>query len=256
MIKKISLIVLFIGVVLCSPKVVHVYVTLADSGQGIISSNESLEYGTDLYNNQYWGALYGVKQFFERSSNWELIDDDVFTPNLVLERLVFRHKSHGAYLIADAYSGSYNQLRATNDVFRSLSGWHNNIIVVDDPNRDEVELGIHGYSDLIVYIGHHFFGYDEFIDNHNNQDDITRDVILLACVTNKMCPSIKKAKANPIILTEQFMAPEAYTLENVLEGWIIGEDKDSLELRAAKAYSKYQGCSISAALGVFTNSCQ
>ena len=136
--KVIRIIIIFISTAFSHVKTIHVYVTLADNGQGIVSSNESLENGSDLYHNQYWGALYGVKQFFEKSHNWELIDDDVFTPNLVLKRLVFRHKSQGAYLIADAYSGSYDQLRATNDMFRSLSGWHNNFIMIDDPDKGEI----------------------------------------------------------------------------------------------------------------------
>lgn len=49
-----------------TPRVIHVYVALCDKdNQGIISSNPKLENGEDLENNQYWGALYGVKNYFQ-----------------------------------------------------------------------------------------------------------------------------------------------------------------------------------------------
>jgi hypothetical protein len=43
------------------------------------------------------------------------------------------------------------------------------------------------------------------------------------------------------------MAPEAYTLESALEGWILKESDESIRLRAAKAYHKYQKCGLKAA---------
>ena len=49
------------------------------------------------------------------------------------------------------------------------------------------------------------------------------------------------------------MAPEAYTLESVFEGWINSESKNEIELRGAKAYSKYQKCSLNAAKNLFDN---
>jgi len=43
------------------------------------------------------------------------------------------------------------------------------------------------------------------------------------------------------------MAPEAYTLHDALSGYVEKESNEQIQLRAAKAYSKYQGCSLNAA---------
>ena len=260
--KKIYLILILICSYVFSQdeiKTIHVYVTLADTYQGIVSSNPLLEDGRNLRTNQYWGALYGVKQYFERSDNWEKIPIgngfNRVTHNGcesgILDRIVFKHTRENVYLIADAYTGNRKSTLATNDVFRGLSGHCKSTQAMND-----IVLGLHANADLLVYVGHHFYGATNYIDNHNSKDDITRDVILLACESNKMCHSVKKAKGNPVLLTKQLMAPEAYVLENVFEGWIANESSDSIRARAAKAYSKYQGCSLNAALGVFTTSCE
>jgi hypothetical protein len=60
-----------------------------------------------------------------------------------------------------------------------------------------------------------------------------------------------KAGATPLLWTTGLMAPEAYTLESALEGWILGEDHDSIHLRAAKAYHAYQQCGLKAAKNLF-----
>jgi hypothetical protein len=48
------------------------------------------------------------------------------------------------------------------------------------------------------------------------------------------------------------MAPEAYTLEAALRGWISREDKEQVRHRAAAAYAHYQRCSETAALRLFS----
>ncbi len=38
------------------------------------------------------------------------------------------------------------------------------------------------------------------------------------------------------------MAPETYTLEAAIEGWIRNETAEQIRTRAARAYNKYQKC--------------
>src|SRR5215471_3154983 len=57
-----------------SPRTVHVFVALADNvNQGIVPVPAKLGKGDDPEHNLYWGAAAGVKTFFARSAEWQLI---------------------------------------------------------------------------------------------------------------------------------------------------------------------------------------
>jgi len=43
------------------------------------------------------------------------------------------------------------------------------------------------------------------------------------------------------------MAPEAYTLEWALDGWVLNETDAQIKERAAQAYNHYQKCGIKGA---------
>jgi hypothetical protein len=53
------------------------------------------------------------------------------------------------------------------------------------------------------------------------------------------------------LLTTGFMAPEAYTLDAAVEGWIADENAEQITERAARAYDKYQKCGLKAARRLF-----
>jgi hypothetical protein len=55
-----------------SPRVVHVFVALADNQhQGIIPVPAALGNWSDAQHNLYWGAAFGVKTFFKSGDEWE-----------------------------------------------------------------------------------------------------------------------------------------------------------------------------------------
>jgi hypothetical protein len=56
-----------------------------------------------------------------------------------------------------------------------------------------------------------------------------------------------------LLWTTGLMAPEAYTLKAVLDGWIAGENQQQIRDRAAAAYDKYQKCGLKAAHGLLTS---
>ena len=58
---------------------------------------------------------------------------------------------------------------------------------------------------------------------------------------------IRASGAYPLVWTTGLMAPEAYTLKSVLDGWIAGEHNEQISVRAAQAYDKYQKCGLNAA---------
>ena len=85
-------------------------------------------------------------------------------------------------------------------------------------------------------------------------DNKVRDFIILSCASKEFfSPYLKRENTNPILWTKGLMAPEAYTLEEVFEGWINSESKSEIHLRASKAYHKYQKCSLNAAKNLFDN---
>jgi len=49
------------------------------------------------------------------------------------------------------------------------------------------------------------------------------------------------------------MAPEAYTLKDVVAGWMQQESKDQIRMRAAAAYAQYQKCIDGAAMRLFSS---
>ena len=56
-------------------KTIHVFVALCDNRyQGIVPVPAKIGNGQDAATNLYWGAVYGIKTFFNKSSEWKLIE--------------------------------------------------------------------------------------------------------------------------------------------------------------------------------------
>jgi hypothetical protein len=235
-----------------SPRVVHVFVALADNAhQGIVPVPARLGNGDDPERNLYWGAGYGVKTFFARSGEWRL-EVSQANPRLeVLERCVFRHRTKHVVLIADAYRGS--QIRqAIVDFLNAAAGEP-----VRGPHEPENAalsrsrlIAVPDRADLVVYVGHE--GLMDFslpaLPHTDRKDARAREAIVLACVSKSyFWHPLLAAGAKPLLWTTSLMAPEAYTLKSALDGWVLGENASQIRERAAAAYSKYQHCSLAAA---------
>ncbi|HKR22951.1 MAG TPA: hypothetical protein VJS17_10165, partial [Pyrinomonadaceae bacterium] len=84
-----------------SMPVIHVFVALADNvNQGIVPVSASLGNGDNATTNLYWGAAFGVRTFFSKHKDWELIS---VTPNPsagILERCVFKQRRGPTILVA------------------------------------------------------------------------------------------------------------------------------------------------------------
>ena len=238
-----------------SVRTIHVFVALCDrENQGIISSNPSLENGEDAKNNQYWGALYGVKNFFKRSENWQLLSTVRNPKGEIIERCIFKHQTNNVYLVADAYRGKEIR-KSISDFFRASSGNIQDRISIE-VKSELVTLEIGGKSALIIYVGHN--GLMDFeLENYPMQrDDSIRRVIVLACASRQyFCAPLRDTGVEPLLLTTGLMAPEAYTLESAIEGWISNETDWNIRLRAARAYDKYQNCGFDAARNLFVTRC-
>lgn len=225
-----------------SLRTAHILVALCDNKyQGIVPVPAKIGNGQDPENNLYWGAMYGIKTFFSRSKDWQLVRKQIIN-DTILERLVFKHKATNMYLIADAYDGQFIK-NTTSDFLYSASGQLKDTLIVDNK-----VIGIHGNANLISYVGHDGLMDFTLDDVFQNEDQKQRDVIILACYSKRFFnPLLQDCKVNPVVWSSHLMAPEAYIMHAALDGYVQKETNEQIRSRAAAAYSKYQKCSLKAA---------
>jgi hypothetical protein len=221
---------------------IHVLVALCDNKyQGIVKVPPAIGNGQDPDNNLYWGCSYGIRSFFKTSKEWTLVSK-TNPDTLILERIIFKHKTKNWYLVADAYNGRYIKA-CTRDFFYSCSGQLKNMVMLH-----EKKLGINGNSKMLAYIGHdglmEFSLDDEFV----KKDDQKRDCIILACISKPYFePIIRNTGANPLLWTTGLMCPEGYTLHDAISTYINNGNPVHIRESAANAYAKYQKCGSIAA---------
>jgi len=225
-----------------STKVIHVFVALCDNKyQGIVPVPAKIGNGQDADNNLYWGCGYGIRTYFKKSAQWKFLKSEKGS-GTVLERIIFKHVSKDVYLVADAYDGKKIKT-CTEDFLKSNSGELKSNITI---NKESI--GIFGNAALVAYIGHNGLMDFQLNEPFKNKDGNKRDCIILACKSkNYFSKYIKNSESNPLVWTTQFMAPEAYTLHDALNGYVANESAAQIHQRAAKAYAKYQKCSVKAA---------
>lgn len=231
--------------------VVHVFVALCDNEhQGIVPVSPSLGDGDDPASNLYWGAAYGVKTFFKKSKDWELVAEYANPRPAILERLVFKHRRRDALLVADAYRGSEIR-QCTVDFLEAAAGAAGETLNVGLGGK-QIEVHTGGSAALLSYVGH-----DGLMDFRlpyvpRKKDDSRRDVIVLACASKNFFASpLWQTGATPLLWTTNLMAPEAYVLESAVDGWLGGETGEQVRARAAATYNKYQHCGLRSANSLF-----
>ena len=226
---------------------IHLYVALCDNRyQGIVPVPAAIGNGQSPNSNLYWGCGYGIKSFFKKSSKWKLIKQYA-VDSLVLERLVFKHNRHNAYLIADAYNGKYIK-KCTEDFLKSCAGAKKDTIQVPQP------IGSAGNAKLLAYVGHDGLMDFKLKETFPNQDGRQRDAIMLACYSrNFFGPHLQATKATPLVWTTGLMCPEAYTLHDALETYLNNQPAEEVRNSAAAAYAHYQKCSMKAAKGLLVS---
>lgn len=241
--RRLFLLALFVTPALLSKaQTIHVYVALCDNTyQGIVPVPKSIGNGQDPATNLYWGCSNGVRSYFKKSREWQLLS--VSKPGgMLLERLVFRHRVKNFYLVADAYDGKYIR-DCTVDFLNSCAGRSKDYLQVE--NR---RIGIGGNASLLAYVGHNGLMDFKLPLAFKNQDGKTRQAIVLACISRSyFAPYLLQAKADPLLLTTGLMAPEAYTLHDAISGFIEGDNTEGIRDRGARAYARFQKCSLKAA---------
>jgi len=222
---------------------IHVMVALCDNvHQGIAPVPTKLGNGQNPKQNLYWGALYGIKTTFKRSSDWTFVESYPCSESYILERCIFKHKRKNIYLIADAYDGEYID-QTIQDYMDACAGLSKLEMEIDGQ-----AVGFGGMADLLVYIGHNGLMEQELAYIPEKSDADKRESITLGCFSKDFFVDYMRASgAYPLLWTTGLMAPEAYILDNALKGWVNRESYAEIQKRAAGAYSKYQKCSFGAA---------
>jgi hypothetical protein len=135
------------------PRTIHVFVALADNkNQGIVPVAAKLGNGEDPEHNLYWGSAYGVKTYFSRSTDWQLIVSRQKPKPEILERCIFKHRSQNVYLIADAYQGSKIKQTIV-DFLQAAAGGETESVPVKT-GEQTLTLNARGGADLVAYAGH------------------------------------------------------------------------------------------------------
>lgn len=226
---------------------IHVVVALCDNdSQGIVPVPKSLGNGDDPNNNLYWGALYGSKTFLKKCNDWTIIKTAKNVNETIMERIVFRHVSGNVYLVIDAYRGV--RIKTAVEYFLNAAIGNNPGLI----QHDDVKIPIGGDANMVVYIGHNGLMDFEVEPIQKKREGHANDAIVLACKSKAyFAPFLSRNSCRSVLLTTGFMAPEAYTLEAALAGWIAGENGSQIKERAAQAYNKYQKCGLKGAQNLF-----
>lgn len=234
-----------------SVPVVHVFVALCDNvNQGIVPVSASLGNGDNPTTNLYWGAAFGVRTFFSKSKDWELVSRTENPRAAVLERLIFKHRQREVFIVADAYRGKEIS-QATWDFLQAASGRAGETVKIKSGTKT-IEFNTDGSAELVVYVGHNGLMDFALPSMPESLDERQRKAIILACISKKyFAAPLKSTGASPLLWTTNLMAPEAYILSAAIDGWMKKESDEQVRLRAAKAYNTYQHCGLKAANNLF-----
>lgn len=230
-------------------RVVHVLVALCDNEhQGIVPVPAKIGNGDDPQRNLYWGARYGVKNFFAKSADWKLLSQSSNPRPGILERCLFKRANKDVYLVADAYRGIEIK-QSIVDFLQYASGDSSETL-----NLNGISLSVGGSADLVAFVGHNGLMDFNLATYPARKDSKRRDAIILCCASrNYFSEPLRSTGANPLLWTTGLMAPEAYVLKSAIDAWVLGEGGEGVQMRAAEAYNTYQRCGLKAARNLFAS---
>ncbi len=230
-----------------SMPVIHVFVALADNvNQGIVPVSATLGNGDNATTNLYWGAAFGVRTFFSKNKDWELISVTPSPSATIIERCIFKHRHSSTLLVADAYRGKEIS-QTIRDFLEAAAGKPG-----EQLKAGNVQFHTGGSADLVAYVGHNGLMDFQLHSLPQRRDDRQRRAIILACASKfYFSPALQQSGATPLLWTTNLMAPEAYVLSATIDGWLKKENDEQIRLGAADSYNKYQHCGLKAARGLF-----
>jgi hypothetical protein len=230
-------------------EVIHVFVALADNAsQGLVPVPAKIGNGDDPPNNLYWGCDEGVRSWFSRSAKWKKVPGAKPTRPEILERLVFKHASKDAWLVADAWRG--REIRGCLQSFVNAAAGQGGEVV----SLEGASLRLGGDATLLAFIGHN--GLMDFKVEWPAAVSAApakpKPVITLCCISQRyFAESLRQVGARPLLTTTQLMYPGAFILHDTAESWLGGQNATEIRAAAGRAYAQNQKISVKAATGVF-----
>jgi hypothetical protein len=241
------------------PPVAHVFVALCDNDhQGIVPVSRTLGDGDDPVRNLYWGARHGMRTFLERAPGWRRLRVERPTGGPVLERVVFRHQPTGLLLVADGYRGREIAAAMRDFLLAAAGRGPAEVLEVDGPaGRERLALAEAG---LVAYVGH-----DGLMDGDNPEvrallaalperapGATAKAAMVIACASRDwFAAPLRRAGAAPWLLTTGLLPAEAYSLEAAAVAWARGGAPAEAREAAARAFARWQQCSLAAARRLF-----
>jgi hypothetical protein len=141
--------------------------------------------------------------------------------------------------------------RALEDFIRAAAGSTSDEIEFTlDGNKREVFAA--GSANLVCFVGHNGLMDMDIETPSAHANSVQRSAVVLACKSHQyFVPHLRRLNCTPLVTTSGLMAPEAYTLDMIIRGWLAGDTPATIRDHAATAYAKYQRCNLSAALKLF-----
>ncbi|RYD88182.1 MAG: hypothetical protein EOP54_27660, partial [Sphingobacteriales bacterium] len=93
----------------------------------------------------YWGCDNGVRSYFNKSKDWQLLDKRK-QKNQLLERVIYKHRKKNVYLVADALDGRAIE-KTTEEFLYACAGQ-----LKDTVHCKGQVIGIAGNAQLLSYI--------------------------------------------------------------------------------------------------------
>jgi hypothetical protein len=229
-------------------KSIHILVALCDNVyQRIPPVPARIGNGQDTENNLYWGWGYGLRTYFGKSADWQLISQER-VDSLILERLVFRHRQQkDYYLVADAYNGKYIATCISQFISACLGRADEQIKI------DNQVLGLLASADLRGYVGHNGLMDTVLQGDFSAKDSLKRPFMVVACFSQQYFAQYLQDKAQPLLLQTHLLGAEAYSIHAAIAAYLADQNPPNVAKSAAVAYAKYQKCSYKAVSELFTN---
>ncbi len=228
------------------PLIAHVFVALTDNTyQGIVPVPAALGNGDDPTKNLYWGAAYGMKTFFSKKApGWKQETCRKNVSAQILERCVFSSTNEPrAYIVADAYRGREIG-PAMQDFMKSAAGKLPLREEIVRANGQTIKLDAPQSARLSIYVGHNGLmdaPLRPLAATFPSGSRQNRQAAVLACKSQAyFSPYLERSGAQGLVTTYDFMAPETYVVEGIVESWRRGGSADQVRIRAAQAYARYQ----------------
>ena len=220
-----------------SKTVGKIFVSLADNkNQGIVPIPKQLGNGQSARTNLYWGALFGMKTYFKKRSNWTVTSNPPTSAHIRDAFALTRIDTPSQSFSVEAWDGA-QQKKTVEQFYKAL--------LDEDKNLGFVAfIGHNALMDIDIPIG--------MCDKNSrrpmcksmgaiNNKPIDRKASVLACHSaSYFTPFIEKAGVDPYVMTYGLMAPEAYSMEGILNAWLDGQDATTARQRAAAQYAKFQ----------------